>query len=97
MVITRNPATSVQVTCIILASSNAGHEGITHLGGDGWRWTREQVIAEIESPNCRYAFYTKVNGKVGWIGVRSGPYGKYLQTHADGYWNNNLLALARCY
>jgi len=87
----------IQVTCVKLANSNAGNEGISHLGGSGWRLTRDEVIAELESPNCRFAFYTQVNGKVGWVGVRSGPYGKYLQTHADGYWNNNLLALARCY
>lgn len=97
MVTTQTRTISVQVTCIKLAHSNAGHEGITHLGGDGWRWTREHVIAELESRNCQYAFFTQVNGKVGWIGVRTGPNGKYLLTHADGSWDNNLLALAWCH
>ncbi|MSP44398.1 MAG: DUF3892 domain-containing protein [Xanthobacteraceae bacterium] len=26
----------------------------------------------------------------------NGPSGEYLRTHADGYWNDNLLALREC-
>ena len=35
----------VQVKCINKQPRNNPHEGITHLGGDGWKWTRQQVIA----------------------------------------------------
>jgi hypothetical protein len=90
-------STAVQVTCVTVAIGNSGHEGITHLGGPGGLWTKAEVIAALESPYPRYSFYTEVNGRVAWVGVRTGQYGKYLQTYADGYWNNNLLALARCY
>ncbi|MDP9359646.1 MAG: DUF3892 domain-containing protein [Chloroflexota bacterium] len=86
----------IQVTCINKVNRASGHEGITHLGGVGWKWTRQQMIVELESPHPRHAFYTRVNGRTAWIGVNSGPHGKYLQTHADGYWNNNLLALPEC-
>jgi hypothetical protein len=34
---------------------------------------------------------------VAWVHVRVSPSGrKYLQTQADGYWSNNLLALQEC-
>jgi hypothetical protein len=71
------------------------HEGITHLGGVGWKWTRQQVIYAIESKT--HCFYTSVGSKVAWVGVKNGPHGKYVQTYSDGLWNNNLLALPECY
>jgi hypothetical protein len=30
------------------------------------------------------------------VAVVNGPNGQYLRTHADGAWNDNLLALAEC-
>jgi hypothetical protein len=41
-------------------------------------------------------FYTQVNGKRADVGVVSDEHGKYLRTHADGYYNDNLLALPEC-
>jgi Protein of unknown function (DUF3892) len=51
----------VQVTCINKADRNSDHEGISHLGGSGWKWTRAQVVAAIETGT--HAFYTSVGGK----------------------------------
>ena len=84
----------VQVTCINKQPRNDTHEGITDLGGSGWKWTRQQVINSIEGKTN--TFYTKVNGKRADVAVRNGQYGKYVQTHADDEWNNNLLALPEC-
>jgi hypothetical protein len=85
----------VQVTCINKQPSHTDpHHGITHLGGTGWHWTRAQVIDSIE--NRTYSFYVQSGGKRSEVGVVSGPHGKYLRTHADGYWNDNLLALPEC-
>jgi hypothetical protein len=84
----------VQVTCINKQPRNNTHEGITHLGGANWRWTRQQVIDSIESGTN--TFYTLVGGKRADVAVVNGPNGKYLRTHADGQWNNNLLALPEC-
>jgi hypothetical protein len=81
-----------RVTCII-KQSNA-YEGITHLGGPGWRWAREQVIASIEAKTN--SFYTLVNGKRAEVGVVNGPTSKYVRTYADGTWNDNLLSLPEC-
>ena len=88
-----------QVTCIKKQDRFSTHEGITHFGGPaggGWRRTRDEVIQMIEQQGD--AFYTEVNGKRAYVGVVREP-GKrpYLRTHADGYWNDNLLALTECW
>lgn len=84
----------VQVKCINKQPRNDPHEGITHLGGDGWKWPRQDVVTSIE--NGTNTFYTKVNGTRADIGVVNGPNGKYVRTYADGKWSDNLLALYEC-
>lgn len=83
-----------QVTCINKQPRNDTHEGITHLGGAGWKWTRQEVINSIN--NGTNTFYTMVGGKRADVGVVNGPTGQYVRTHADGYYNDNLLALPEC-
>lgn len=83
-----------RVTCINKQPRNNQYEGITHLGGVDWHWTREKVIASIEAKTN--TFHTLVNGNRGDIGVVDGPNGKYLRTYADGKWNDNLLSLPEC-
>ncbi len=83
-----------QVTCINKQPRENPYEGITHLGGVGWKWTRSQVVESIEAKTN--TFFTLVNGKRANIGVVDGPAGKYVRTHADGAWNDNLLALPEC-
>lgn len=82
----------VQVRCV--NTTGKTHEHITHLGGDSWKWTVGQVIDSIERKTN--SFFTLVNGKRALVGVVNGPNGKYVRTHADGYWNDNLLALPSC-
>jgi Protein of unknown function (DUF3892) len=84
----------VQVTCINKQPRDNPHEGITHLGGATWKWTRQQVIDSIKGRSN--TFYTLVGGKRAEVGVVNGPNGEYVRTHADGYWNDNLLALTEC-
>ncbi|MET4477982.1 DUF3892 domain-containing protein [Bradyrhizobium sp. F1.13.3] len=83
-----------QVTCINKQPRDNPHEGITHLGGSNWKWPRLQVIQSIESSSN--TFFTMVDGKRADIGVVDRPDGKYVRTHADGYYNDNLLALREC-
>jgi hypothetical protein len=83
-----------RVTCVNKQPRQNPHEGITHLGGEGWHWTRQQVIDSIE--NATNTFHTLVNGNRADVGVVDGPTGKYLRTRADGKWNDNLLALSEC-
>lgn len=83
----------VLVTCATKSLND--HEAITHLGNPGvWRWTKAQVIASIEAGTN--TFYTSVNGGRADVGVVNGPRGKYLRTHANGQYNDNLLSLASC-
>jgi len=84
----------LRVRCINKQPRDDTHRGITHLGGDGWKGTRQQVVADIESGANN--FYTLVNGRRAEVAVVTDQYGKYVRTHADGYWNDNLLALPEC-
>lgn len=84
----------VQVTCINKVPRDNPHEGITHLGGATWRWTRQQVIESIKAKTN--TFFTSVDGKRAEIAIVNGPNGEYLRTHANGYWSDNLLALREC-
>lgn len=84
----------VKVLCINKQDRDSTHEGITHLGGAGWKWTRQEVITSIE--NKTNTFYTHTNGNRAEIGVVNGTYGKYLRTYANGTWNDNLLSLPEC-
>jgi len=84
----------VQVTCINKQPRNNTYEGITHLGGSEWKWTRSEVIQSIRSKTN--TFFTRVNGKRADIGIVDGQNGPYLRTYADGQWNDNLLALPEC-
>ena len=84
----------VQVTCVNKQPRNNSHEGITHVGGSNWHWTRQQVIDSINGKTN--TFFTHVGGKRAEVAVVSVPKGPYLRTHADGEWNDNLLALPEC-
>ena len=81
----------VQVTCVLKNGSN--HESITHLGGTGWRWTKQQVIESIRAGTN--TFYTYEGGKRADVRVVEGN-PPYVQTVADGRYTNNLLALPSC-
>lgn len=70
---------NVQVRCINKQPRNDTHEGITHLGGENWKWTRAQVIASIEAGTN--SFYTLVSGNRATVGVVNGANGKYVRTY----------------
>lgn len=84
----------VQVSCINKLPRQNSYDGITYLGGVGWRWSRQRVIDSINAGDN--TFYTLVNGNRGNVGVVNGPTGPYLRTYADGRWNDNLLSLPEC-
>lgn len=91
---------SYRISCINKPDRDNRHERITHVGGlqaDGSRWhdTVINVIRLIEAK--QHSFYTQEGGRTAWIGVRTSAAGhKYIQTHADGQWSDNLLALREC-
>lgn len=91
---------AIQMTAVRL-SGGTSHEHITHLWwinpsnnqpGDN---TRAQVVNWIENQNG-YAYVQDARGDRAKVGVVTPQYGdKYLRTHADGQWTDNLLALPR--
>ncbi|WP_129557470.1 DUF3892 domain-containing protein [Bradyrhizobium sp. YCK136] len=62
----------------------------------GLRTSEGAVGSGRDRRNGTNTFFTLVSGKRADVGVVSGPNGKYDRTHADGYYNDNLLALPEC-
>lgn len=90
---------AIQITAVQL-DGGLGHEHIARL-----RWTsdtqsdmestRAQIAEWIEDSNGT-AYTDDGRGHRAWVAVRTPERGpKYLQTHADNVWTNNLLALPR--
>lgn len=85
----------VQITCIRKPDRENTHESITHVGNSQGVWAKGNVINWIDSKE--HTFYTLAGGVRANIGVyRETGKAPYLRTHADGKWNNNLLALPEC-
>lgn len=91
----------VQITCINKDGGNHynPHESIEYLGwiegGTTKRTTLAGMVAWLEKGNQAYT--EDRYGNKAWLSVRTSANGnKYVQTHADGKWNNNLLALNEC-
>lgn len=87
----------LQITCIVKPNVSSQHEHITHVGGSDWFFTREKVIEKIEAKTDTFYVVDPVSRKRAYVGVRRIP-GKvpFIQTYADGDWNNNLLSLGQC-
>lgn len=88
-----------QVTCINKPDRNSRHEHITHIGNNtaGWKMTREEAIRRIDAKTDAYFTVDQTTGKKMYIGVvREQGKAPFLRTHADGKWNDNLLAQAEC-
>lgn len=84
----------VRVTCIILSGSERRLEHITHLGGNGWCWTREQVIQSIETGTNTFYVMDSSGRRANLIVVNTQP--KYVRTTPDGTVTDNLLSLPPC-
>jgi len=92
--------TEHQITCVNKPNRLSPHEHITHIGNieGNWRITREEAIKRIDSKQQAFFTIDRGTGKKAYIGVVRGDGIKapYLRTHADGKWNDNLLALDEC-
>lgn len=87
------------VTCINKPHHQSAHEHITHIGNlaEKWRVARETAVYEIENNINVYYTIDKTTGKVCTVGVvREQGKAPYLRTHADGKYNDNLLAQPEC-
>jgi len=88
-----------QVTCINKPHHMSPHEHITHIGNsnDGWRLTREAAIQKIDAGSERFFTVDRQTGTKCYVAVvREAGKHPFLRTHADGKWNDNLLAQPEC-
>jgi hypothetical protein len=87
----------VRLTCIIKSVPTGGHEHITHAGNSAGTWSVELIINNIERGLDTFFVYDDQARQRADVGVVRDP-GKrpYIRTHADGYYNNNLLSLNFC-
>lgn len=90
-----------RITHVRKPNRQSTHEHITHVGSIGnasgnWILPRADVIASIN--NGTNTFYVSEGGKRSEVGVVTPDDGRspFLRTHADGYWNDNLLSLPEC-
>ncbi len=88
-----------QVTCITKPDRMSRHEHITHIGNlaNQWRLTREEAIRRIDARQENFYTIDRTSGAKMYIGVvREAGKVPFLRTHADGKWNDNLLAQSEC-
>lgn len=87
-----------QITCITRSPPNGGNEHITHAGnGSSWYWTVEQIITSIDNKTNTFFVRDPATGKRAEVGVvRTAGKRPHIRTHADGYYNDNLLSLNSC-
>ncbi|WP_449492209.1 DUF3892 domain-containing protein [Caballeronia sp. M23-90] len=89
----------VRITCITKSAPQGGHEHITHVGNPAgyWKWPVADVVASIDAKSNTFYVKDESTGKRVDVGVVR-PSGRtaYLRTHADGQWNDNLLAQSSC-
>lgn len=91
---------AIKITAI-RQSGGTGHEHITHLwwvspaSGETGDDSRAGIVAWIENQNGK-AYVEDGSGNRADVRVVHPASGtKYLRTHADGRWTDNLLALPR--
>ncbi|MGI5518978.1 DUF3892 domain-containing protein [Streptomyces sp. CA-106131] len=91
---------AIQITAVRLSGGTA-HEHIVRLwwtnpaDGKSGDSTRAQIVTWIETQAGK-AYTLDGNGHRAEVAVVTPHHGeKYLRTHADGVWTNNLLALPR--
>jgi Protein of unknown function (DUF3892) len=86
----------VRITCILKSPPQGGHEHITHAGNSSGTWPVELIIGNIERRIDTF-FVNDRTGKRAEVGVvRAAGKRPYIRTHADGYYNDNLLSLTAC-
>lgn len=93
----------IQITCINKDSGNHynPHESIEFFG-----WTEDKTNKIGKASLSKMvewleqgieAYVQDVRGNKAYLTIRTSINGnKFVQTHSDGNWNNNLLALNEC-
>lgn len=83
-----------EVKCINKRERGNPHERITHIGGDNWRLSTDEAIAQLRAQAD--AFFVNVDGHEVDLTIGNHEDRDYLKTRPDGYEPNNLLRLPEC-
>jgi len=87
----------VLITCITKSTPNGGYQHITHAGNSSGTWPVELIIRNIDGGIDTFYVKDDSTGKRAEVGVvREAGKRPYIRTHADGYYNDNLLSLSAC-
>ncbi len=94
---------AIRITCVSKPSGNNQnpHEAIAILGwlneedGQQSRITRLDLYEWIKTKNGT-AYVLDAKGNKAFVGTREVNGTKFVQTHADGVWTDNLLSLPNC-
>jgi hypothetical protein len=84
----------LQISFVAKHEHSNPYLGITTLGGNGWRWTRQRIAEAIKKKE--HTFFTFVDLDRAEVGVIHDTDGEYIRTHIDGQWNDHLLVLDEC-
>lgn len=88
-----------RITCIKKSAPTGGHAHITHAGNTAspWMWDVAKIIKSIDDGSNTFYVKDDKTGKRANVGVvREAGKAPYIRTHADGYYNDNLLSLNFC-
>ena len=92
----------VRITCINKDNGNHDnpHEAISHYGwknessNETGKSNRQTMVDWVKEGNKAYV---RSGENTAYCGVRKSSTGtEFLQTHSDGYYNDNLLSLIEC-
>ena len=86
----------LRVTCTNRIDPGTLHEHITHIGGSGWKKTRQDAVREIEGGTNVFYVIDPKNSKRADVRVFTLNGTKYLRTSPDNDKNDNLLVLPKC-
>ena len=83
-----------RIVAVVMALAGHSHEHITHLIDDTGRyWTVAEVLRHLDYGIAN--FYVDDGFRRAYVGANGRAPHRWVQTHADGRWTNNLLALPR--
>ena len=87
----------VRITCITKSIPSGGYQHITHAGNASGTWPVDLIINHIDNKIDTFFVKDDATGKRAEVGVvREAGKRPFIRTHADGYYNDNLLSLSAC-
>lgn len=89
----------LRITCIIKSIPQGGYQHITDAGNPSANWSLPvaQIVQHIDARTHTFYVQDDRTGKRANVGVvREHGQRPYIRTHADGYYNDNLLSLTSC-